>query len=339
MIMHKDKRRLVDNIFQSSGNARHIELDVNDTTIWNKAELYKFLADNQGYPIDINIPEGPCLRSLGLFDILDQFEFKAVTIHTLNFVQEDYSYYQYNYNQIPSLQYFNIPTTSNYSEYHFWNKKNVFGALYNRPTWARVGLAGHLAFNYSTLTSLNFRFDPHDQDQRPFFEINKLYEIDPTSVKNFLIIQDQLPARLEGKDGYTVNGTVQAHTDQLSRFYPDFFIDIVVETFLQGRSFYPTEKTTRPMLLKKPFIHMGPKCFLIHLRQMGFQTFHEFWNEDYDGHGMKQRYERILPLIDSLAAKSTDELEDMYNRMKPILEHNHDLLLNRKWKRNITYVE
>lgn len=322
-----------------AGNALTINLDVNDTTIWNKAELYKFLAEHQGKPIDINIPEGPCLRSLGVFDILDQFELKAVTIHTLNFVQEDYSYYQYNYNQIPSLQYFNIPLNSNYTEYHHWNKKKIFGAFYNRPTWARIGLAGHLGFNYWGQTNLNFRFNPHDQDQRPLFDMQKLFDVDPQSVNNFLNIQDQLPVQLEDKDGYTVDGTVQEHTDQLSCFYPDFLIDVVVETFLQGRSFYPTEKTIRPMLLKKPFIHMGPKCFLIHLRQMGFQTFHEFWDEDYDGHGMKQRYERILTLIDSLAVKSTDELEDMYNRMQPILDHNHNLMLTRGWKRDITYVE
>ena len=72
---------------------------------------------------------------------------------------------------------------------------------------------------------------------------------------------------------------------------------------------------------------------------MGFRTFYEFWDEDYDGHGMEQRYERIVTLIDLLAAKSIDELEDMYVRMKPILDHNHDLLLSRNWTGNITYVE
>ena len=93
------------------------------------------------------------------------------------------------------------------------------------------------------------------------------------------------------------------------------------------------------MLMKKPFIHMGPKCFLIHLRQMGFQTFNEFWSEDYDGHGMGQRYEYILELINTLAAKSKEELQDMYVRMQPILEHNYQLLLTKQFTKEITYVE
>lgn len=323
-----------------NGVAGYIELDVNDTTIWNKQELYKFLIEHQGKVIDIGVAEGPDLKTLGLFNILDQFEFKAVTIHTLNSVQEDYNYYQYdNYNLMSAFRYFMIPSDTNYTEFHYWNKKKIFGGFYNRPTWARIGLTAHLGCNYWDQTNLNFRFNPHDQDQRPLFDIQKLFDIDPNSVKNFLSIQDRLPIQLEAEDSYTMGGTVKAHTDQLAGFYPDFLIDVVAETFLQGRTFYPTEKTTRPMLLKKPFIHMGPKCFLIHLRQMGFKTFHEFWDEEYDGHGMKQRYERVLKLIDDLAAKSIDELEDMYNRMQPILDHNYDLMLSRKWKRDIAYVE
>jgi hypothetical protein len=128
-------------------------------------------------------------------------------------------------------------------------------------------------------------------------------------------------------------------TDQVAEFYPDFLIELVAETFCTGRTFFPTEKTTKPMLLQKPFIIMGPKCFLIHLRQMGFRTFHDFWDEDYDGHEGLHRYVRILKLIEDLANKSVNELEDMYQAMQPILEHNYQLLLERSYTTQIEYVE
>jgi hypothetical protein len=48
----------------------------------------------------------------------------------------------------------------------------------------------------------------------------------------------------------------------------------------------------------RPFIVMGSKNFLIYLRQMGFKTFYEFWNEDYDGYEGKEKYLQILKLID-----------------------------------------
>jgi hypothetical protein len=54
---------------------------------------------------------------------------------------------------------------------------------------------------------------------------------------------------------------------------------------------------------------------------------------------MDRRYRCILELIDNLAAKSTEELQDMYQRMQSILEHNYQLLLAKQFTREITYVE
>jgi len=313
-------------------------LDVNDSVIWNKNDLIKFLASHQGRVIDLEIPEGVCLRSLGLFDILDAFNFKSITVRSFNLVQEPYRNYKLQ-GHILSFRYFDVPSQSDYVNYHSWTGNKLFGALYNRPTWTRIGLASTLYVKHKDITSLNFRFNPHDPDQRPMFELDQLFVAHPESVLNFGKTYHHLPLQLEQCDSYTVGATTKAHTDQLAQFYPDFLIDIVAETFVKGRSFYPTEKTTRPMLMKKPFIIMGPKCFLIHLRQMGFRTFHEFWNEEYDGHGMEQRYTRILDLIDNLANKPMDELQDMYQRMQPILDHNYQLLIEKKFTRDITYVE
>ena len=55
----------------------------------------------------------------------------------------------------------------------------------------------------------------------------------------------------------------------------------------------------------------------------GFKSFHDIWDEGYDGHEGLHRYVKILELIDTLANKSVAELEDMYTEMKPILEHNY----------------
>jgi hypothetical protein len=72
---------------------------------------------------------------------------------------------------------------------------------------------------------------------------------------------------------------------------------------------------------------------------MGFKTFHDFWSEDYDGLKPREKYIAILELIDSLAKKSVDELQDMYARMQPVLDHNYELLKSNKFKREVTYVE
>jgi hypothetical protein len=321
-----------------AGCQDRFSFDLNDNRIWNINEFIKFLVDNQGRVIDIEIPEGVALDSIGIYNLLDLFSFKSVTIRTFNLVQQPHPVYKLNFHPL-AFKYFIVSPNTDYNQYHSWSGKYTFGTFYNRPTWSRIGLAAYLHTHHCDKTLLNFRYNPEDTDIRNTFELDQLFQIDPKSLEYFGQLMPVLPLQVEPVDGYTINASTKEHTEQLSEFYRDFFIDIVSETFVRGRCFYPTEKTVRPMLMKKPFIHMGPKCFLIHLRQMGFRTFGDFWSEDYDGYGMDQRYKYILELIDTLAAKSKQELQDMYARMQPILEHNYRLLLTKQFTREITYVE
>jgi hypothetical protein len=312
-----------------------------DSFIWNKLDLLKFLIGNQKQNIFISTnEEGCCLKSIGLYEILDLFEFKSVTIETNNILET-----HDRYNIVGSKFFKFFQTTSTYTEYHYWNKEKIFGAFYNRPIWHRIGLASELTHEYNDNSLINFRANPHDDDARQFFELQRLFEVAPESGKKFFQVADKFPVQLESTDGYTLGATTKQHTDQLCHFYPNIFVDIVAETFVNGETFFATEKTIRPMLLKKPFIIMGPKNFLIHLRQLGFKTFYEFWNEDYDGFDNRFRrqanfkYQKILQVIEFLNSKSKNELEDMYNSMQHILDHNHNLLITQTYNKNITHVK
>ena len=84
---------------------------------------------------------------------------------------------------------------------------------------------------------------------------------------------------------------------------------------------------------------MGSKNYLCYLRQMGFQTFNNFWSEDYDGYEGQERYVKILQLIDEISKKSKSELNDMYWSMQYTLDHNCALLANQNYTTNITHVD
>jgi hypothetical protein len=107
---------------------------------------------------------------------------------------------------------------------------------------------------------------------------------------------------------------------------------------VSGNSFFFTEKTVRTFLLQKPFILMGSQNTLCYLRQMGFKTFHDFWDEDYDGYSDRQRYAKIIALINSLASYNVDQLFDMYQAMMPILQHNCNLILNQTFSTEVTAI-
>ena len=133
--------------------------------------------------------------------------------------------------------------------------------------------------------------------------------------------------------------TTADFTQQLESLYPNILIDIVAETWVAGRTFYLTEKTIRPMLLKKPMIVMGSRDTLDYLHQMGFKTFNDFWDEDYDGYAEGDRYNKILHLLKKLNNMSVAQLAQMYQEMQPILEHNLGLLENQNYVRKVHYIE
>ena len=314
---------------------------VGDSHIWNEYELLDFLVQHQGENIIISTNgEGCCAQSIGLYKLLDLFKFKSVTIYTLNNIEYHAAYSIRGLGGGAGFRFFETTNESaEYEKFHFWNTRYIFGVLYNRALWHRIGLASYCHQRHKSNTLLNFGSNPHDIDSRKLFEIQQLFNYAPNSAKHFMQCMHELPIKIAPNDDYVVVTRTDEHTRQSADYYTSFLIDIVAETFTSGRSFFPTEKTVRPMLLQKPFIIMGPKCFLIHLRQMGFRTFHDFWDEEYDGFTGVERYTRILILIDNIAMMTIPELTSMYAKMQEILEHNYNLLINKTYTTNIYYVD
>jgi hypothetical protein len=303
--------------------------------IWNHTEFIKFLISRQGQPIVINTNnEGVSLQSAGVYKLLDQFGYTDVTIYTANWLEFHPTYKikaQYPY------MFFKL-SANNYQHLHCWNQDKIFGCFYNRPLWHRIGLAAELQTHYSDISLINVRADPNDVDQRKLFEIKELFEEAPGSMFNLANVMCTWPRQVESIDTYTVGNTTIGHTDQIADFYPNFLIDIVGETWTRGRSFYPTEKTIRPMLLKKPFVIMGSRDYLAYLRQLGFWTFNHFWDEDYDGYANGERYNAILKLLEWISKKPKQELYDIYIEMQYVLDHNYDLLMSGKYARKVQYI-
>jgi len=307
-----------------------------DSFIWNLSELVDFLIAHQNQTIVIeNGTEGCCASSVGLYHWLDKFKFAEVIIETSNLL-ERHSVYKIKH--VLPWKFVEVSTPIE-SEYHIWNKKSIFGTVYGRPLWHRLGIGAHLLTQHSTISEVGIVADPADRDRRELFELEQLWQHHPASVVNFAKIQDQLPVMHPGIDKYTPGVTMtDGFVAQSKQIYCNFLIDIVAETFTSGNCFFITEKTVRPMLLKKPFIIFGSQNYLAYLRQLGFRTFGDFWNEEYDGYTQADRYTRILDLIDQLSTLGIDKLEKMYWDMQYTLDHNYNLLINQNYKKQITYI-
>lgn len=305
-----------------------------DNFIWNLSELIDFLLANQQQHIRItNGTEGNCAARVGLYDWLDKFQFKSVTIETAN-VLEYHPSYRVVYN-VP-FKFFDVTETIE-PEHHIWNQKAIFGTVYGRPLWHRLGLASYLLCNHAAVSRVGFTTNPNDIDQRELYELVDLWKYHPSGLVDFARIQNQLPVYHPEIAQYTPGAHLtDGYVAQSKQIYPNFLIDIVAETFTSGHCFFATEKTVRPMLLKKPFITFGSRNFLLHLRQMGFRTFGDFWDEDYDGYEGTDRYTRIIALIDHLAEIPIHQLEKIYLDMQYTLDHNYRLLMDGKFSRAVS---
>lgn len=112
------------------------------------------------------------------------------------------------------------------------------------------------------------------------------------------------------------------------RFYHNFDIELVAETWTMGETFFPTEKTVRPILAGKPFISYAPMKFMKNLRNLGFKTYGDCWDESYDDYSGLERWKRIQALIQDLSNKN-----DYMEQALEIAEYNknHALDPKREW--------
>jgi hypothetical protein len=307
-----------------------------DDHLWELPKLIDFLVKNQGKDIVLNTnPEAHDLNASGLYDILDKFSFKSVTIKTWNLL-ESHSKYHIEYKD-PTLFFFREKYWQHWEvspALHKWNKKKLFGVFYGRPTADRLGIASHLWCNHKKQTEFVLAFDPSDQNYRHLFEISKMYEYHRQGIINFSHLESHLPLKPAGVE--YENLIYKKKNPVMFDLYKNILIDIISEPNIKGSPFFLTEKTVRAILMKKPFIIMGPERSNAYLKQMGFKTFGNFWDEDYDGYSGQKRYVRILALIDTLA--KNNNFETIYNNMQPMLEYNYQRLIQQSYKTKITKI-
>lgn len=111
--------------------------------------------------------------------------------------------------------------------------------------------------------------------------------------------------------------------------YEDHLINVTFETYFGGRPdvCFLTEKTFKPIYYKMPFIIIGDPGTLTKLKNLGYKTFNDYWDESYDlTMNMEERMEKICNLIENLSEMPIEMLQAIVQDMQPILDHNYNIL-------------
>jgi hypothetical protein len=75
---------------------------------------------------------------------------------------------------------------------------------------------------------------------------------------------------------------MESSATDVEHFYKNSLINIISETNFFTPEIHLNEKTYKPIAFKQPFIMMGAPASLQHLKDVGFKTFSNWWDESYD---------------------------------------------------------
>jgi hypothetical protein len=104
----------------------------------------------------------------------------------------------------------------------------------------------------------------------------------------------------------------------------------LVETLGTGSTFLAAEKVGKCLHGRRLFVHFGAAYFLQYLRSLGFETFDSILDERYDTMA-KDDVRRWRMAFDQVLWLSKQNHQYILQKVKPILDHNHDRLQRLKF--------
>lgn len=320
-----------------------VKIISSDCKIWNEQEVLGDICFAMSQNMDIILclnSEGPDFGSLGLSGFIESqcerygYDLRRIFLRTRNMSE--------TYDQITVEKTFPwhlMVTCLDYDRPVIKSPElRHFGMFIGRNNAPRLFLGSYLYTKYKHLTVHTNHFD-RDSDwsfaNTGLEELVVRYGLD--DIQDAAWYLKQCPINVtESHRAQSNTGRPTDHRfqDLLSRDkesflknYNNFAVEITCETYFTGETFFPTEKTWRPMLLKTPFLVQGPKHYLKKLRDMGFITFGQWWSESYDEDEAGTAWHEISQIIDDLAAKTTLDMYHMLGDMESVLEHNRQRVL------------
>jgi len=149
--------------------------------------------------------------------------------------------------------------------------------------------------------------------------------VTPNQIQGFL--QWRHDIRLASLDGKKITDQYRRFVERpetnktILDFYPRFRIEIVPETYTRGDSFFPTEKTARPIMAEKPILVYGPKNFLSRLRDLhGFKTYSDHWDESYDNLEGPDRWRAMWQTMQDIQPAMSERASEIARYNRNILE-------------------
>lgn len=313
-----------------------IPLRITGDTWWNpgdfRAELEK-LQPGQYVLIDVN-SEGPALTPFGIYEILAEYSFNYIFVRWANNVES----MPYGREGGSKLSHF-FGMSQRYWADEIPNSlaKRPFGLFVGRNSVSRNCIM-YDVYDRWRKRFLMSKMETHLNDhwcERIPHEIVRLDNLnnwgDSQRCAKIKAWWESCPiVSIDNKhvwDQYREPEIAAAECVlSLLSHYNQFNFELVCETYTLGSTFFPTEKTVRPIVGNKPFLIHGPRHFLRNLQNLGFKTFGSIWNEQYDEYEGPQRWQMMQPIIDMICNWDNQTRRNVLVQCASITQHNRNRL-------------
>lgn len=280
--------------------------------------------------------EGPCLEILGISSMINDYCNRyQVDPRQIQIERWDNPVEPVDYTVVapPDIShFFDVSRRYDWNEYYPDNvHEYLFGFFIGRRTIPRAVIMHHL---FHTWGSQNLLSCLDTNDDTPWLVKNT--GIDIESLDQWISTDAQQKFNNWWKTN-PISSIDQHHFDDqynkdhntnqdLLDHYHKFDIEIVAESYTRGNSFFPTEKTVRPLIAGKPMIVYGPKNYLENLKTLGFKTYSGLWDESYDRFEGPDRWRVMQSVIDTIMQLYSEDRASTVARAQEIAKYNQQHL-------------
>ena len=263
--------------------------------------------------------EGPSLKALGIVDLIKRhIDSSKVYVDHWHNVVEPCEFTRLNNPRIS--HFFWMCEKYRIDPAPLMHERFLFGFFVGRMTLPRARMLWDLKREHNNQCLLSLM----RQHGQPTSAVDTWEEWFPDDKNKFLDWWGMRDVR--SLDGHTVAEQYmpgQNTNKDLLAHYGRFDIEIVAETYTRGETFFPTEKTIRPITATKAMLIHGPQNYLQRLAELGFRTWKDLWDESYDQFEGAERWEKMLSTINLIKHQDQTCLQ---HSMQDINQHNLQVL-------------
>ena len=322
-----------------------IPIEVSGDIWYNEVEVQKKLEElSSDVEITLDLrSEGPSLHRLGVVAMVDAWLAQhnllptAITVTRWSNAGESIAYKKFQCSSPSHFWYFakeyQLPPEQDFSGV----KSHLFGLFLGRATIHRNAILYQVQqqwanrFLISRLTALtpegipvpepwyirNFKGWRLPETLTDWVPGHEHHVIDWFDTESFTSLDSRTV-----RDQYGDPNNHFVHNRSMISHYRKFDIELVCESYTLGQTFFPTEKTARPIAGTRPWLIYASPGYIQQLKRMGFRSFDTVWDESYDQLEGPARWAAMKTIIQQLVNLDSTALNLLLEQAHAIALYN-----------------